>query len=245
MILLSNVIKRQAVIERQERTLVQIRSAQEELAVVPDTFYEERMAEGHAELDLLRQSMLLEFEQSRNQFEQERLQALEESRQRGYEEGYRTGFEAGRAEGQATFEEQIATTNTFTARLEEQNQERLMRLEHELCVLGLQVTHQFLEQLHDEEEEALYQLLHQLIIQFRDREKIIIYASPADFERVVLLEEQLQGVLGANATIQLRFDPALKARDYRVDSENGAITGGLTSGFEALQTKIKEALHHV
>jgi len=232
MILLSNVIKRQAVIERQERTLVQVRTSQEEPAIVPDTFYEEKMAEGHAELERLRQAMLLDFEQRQQQFEQERLQALEEARQQGYQ----AGFETGHAEGQATFEEQIAKTNSFADRLEEQSQERLMRLELELCVLGLQVTHQFLEQLHDEEEEALYQLLHQLIIQFRDREKIIIYASPADFERVVLL---------ANATIQLRFDPALKARDYRIDSENGAITGGLTSGFEALQTKINEVLHHV
>ncbi|WP_368915538.1 FliH/SctL family protein [Exiguobacterium acetylicum] len=241
MILLSNVIKRQAVIERQERTLVQVRTSQEEPTIVPDTFYEEKMAEGHAELERLRQAMLLDFEQRQQQFEQERLQALEEARQQGYQ----AGFETGHAEGQATFEEKIAKTNSFADRLEEQSQERLMRLEHELCVLGLQVTHQFLEQLHDEEEEALYQLLHQLIIQFRDREKIIIYASPADFERVVLLEERLQGVLGANATIQLRFDSALKARDYRIDSENGAITGGLTSGFEALQTKINEVLHHV
>ncbi|WP_214854526.1 MULTISPECIES: FliH/SctL family protein [unclassified Exiguobacterium] len=241
MILLSNVIKRQAVIERQERTLVQVRTNQEKPAIVPDTFYEEQMAEGHAELERLRQAMLLDFEQRQQQFEQERLQALEEARQQGYQ----AGFETGHAEGQATFEEQIAKTNSFADRLEEQSQERLMRLEHELCVLGLQVTHQFLEKLHDEEEEALYQLLHQLIIQFRDREKIIIYASPTDFERVVLLEERLQGVLGANATIQLRFDPALKARDYRIDSENGAITGGLTSGFEALQTKINEVLHHV
>jgi flagellar assembly protein FliH len=88
-------------------------------------------------------------------------------------------------------------------------------------------------------------LLHQLIIQFRGREKIIIYASPADFERAVLLEERLQGIQGANAAIQLRFDPALKARDYRIHSENGAITDGLTSAFEALQTKINEVLHHV
>ncbi|MCY1690616.1 hypothetical protein OVA29_07850 [Exiguobacterium sp. SL14] len=60
---MSNVIKRQSVIERQERTLVQIRSAQEEPAIVPDTFYEERMAEGHAELERLHQSMLDEFQQ--------------------------------------------------------------------------------------------------------------------------------------------------------------------------------------
>lgn len=241
---MSNVIKRQAVFERQERTLVQAHTSQEETVGVPDTLYEEQMAEGHAELERLRQAMLAEFEQRQHQLEQDRLHALEEARQQGYQEGYQEGHETGRQEGQATFEQRIAETNNFTVRLEEQNQERLLRLEHELCVLGLQVTHQFLEQLHDTDEEALYQLLHQLIIQFRDREKIVVYASPADFERVVVLEERLQSVLGANAMIQLRFDPALAARDYRIDSENGAITGGLTIGYDALQTKINEVLQH-
>jgi len=102
-----------------------------------------------------------------------------------------------------------------------------------------------LEQLHDTDEEALYQTIQQLILQFRDREKLIVYTSAEDFERVVLLDERLQTILGGSATISLRIDPELAARDFRIDSENGAITGGLSIGYQRLMEQLNEVVRDV
>jgi len=238
---LSNVIKRQVVFDRTQRTIFHQTETEPVMETEPLVSYEEMMREGQAQLK--QQQRLIEQQEQARQavLEQERLLVLEEARQRGYEEGYQSGQQAGHLQ----YEERIEETNQLASRLEQMFSERIILMEDELCALALQLTHQFLEQLHDKDEEALYQTIHQLILQFRDREKLIVYTSAEDFERVVLLDERLQTILGGSATISLRIDPELAARDFRIDSENGAITGGLSIGYQRLMEQLNEVVRDV
>ena len=238
---MSNVIKRQVVFDRTQRTIFHQTETEPVMETEPLVSYEEMMREGQAQLK--QQQRLIEQQEQARQavLEQERLLVLEEARQRGYEEGYQSGQQAGHLQ----YEERIEETNQLASRLEQMFSERIILMEDELCALALQLTHQFLEQLHDKDEEALYQTIHQLILQFRDREKLIVYTSAEDFERVVLLDERLQTILGGSATISLRIDPELAARDFRIDSENGAITGGLSIGYQRLMEQLNEVVRDV
>jgi len=238
---LSNVIKRQVVFDRTQRTIFHQTETEPVIETEPLVSYEEMMREGQAQLK--QQQLLIEQQEQTRQaaLEQERLLILEEARQQGYE----AGFQTGQQEGRIQFEQRIEETNQFSNRLEQMYAERIILMEDELCALALQLTHQFLEQLHDKDEEALYQTIQQLILQFRDREKLIVYTSAEDFERVVLLDERLQTILGGSATISLRIDPELAARDFRIDSENGAITGGLSIGYQRLMEQLNEVVRDV
>jgi len=238
---LSNVIKRQVVFDRTQRTIFHQTETEPVIETEPLVSYEEMMREGQAQLK--QQQLLIEQQEQTRQaaLEQERIRVLEEARQQGYE----AGFQTGQQEGRIQFEQRIEETNQFSNRLEQMYAERIILMEDELCALALQLTHQFLEQLHDKDEEALYQTIQQLILQFRDREKLIVYTSAEDFERVVLLDERLQTILGGSATISLRIDPELVARDFRVDSENGAITGGLSIGYQRLMEQLNEVVRDV
>lgn len=238
---MSNVIKRQIVIERHQQTIFHQEKRTVEHEVEPSITYEDLMAQGQNELERQLQIMRQQEEERRLAFEQEREIVLREAK----EQGYREGLERGQQEGLAQYQHQLETINQFAERLEQMQQERLMAMEDELCALSLQLTHHFLEKLHDTDEEALYQTIHQLIIQFRDRQKIIVYTSAQDFERVILLDERLHTILGGAATISLRIDPALAPRDFRIDSENGAITGGLKSSYDALLKHVTEVLQDV
>ncbi|WP_393964481.1 FliH/SctL family protein [Exiguobacterium sp. S22-S28] len=240
MISLSNVIKRQIVFERDHRTIVH-RTPEQTVDPEPLTTYDDMMNEGQRQLKQ-QQELLEQREQSqRLALEQERITVLEEARQQGYQEGYQTG----QHDGQASYQQRIEEINQFASRLEQMFSDRIEMMEDELCALSLQLTHQFLEHLHDTDEEALYQTIHKLILQFRDREKLVVYTSAEDFERVVLLDERLQTILGGTATISFRIDAELAARDFRVDSENGAITGGLTSSYDMLLKQLSEVLQDV
>jgi len=240
MISLSNVIKRQIVFERDHRMIVH-RTPEQTVDPEPLVTYDDMMNEGQRQLKQ-QQELLEQREQSqRLALEQERITVLEEARQQGYEEGYRMG----RNDGNASYQQRIDETNQFSDRLEQMNSDRIEMMEDELCALSLQLTHQFLERLHDTDEEALYQSIHKLILQFRDREKLVVYTSAEDFERVVLLDDRLQAILGGSATITFRIDTDLAARDFRVDSENGAITGGLTSSYDMLLKQLSEVLQDV
>jgi len=238
---LSNVIKRQVVFDRTQRTIFHQTETEPVIETEPLVSYEEMMREGQAQLK--QQQLLIEQQEQTRQaaLEQERIRVLEEARQQGYE----AGFQTGQQEGRIQFEQRIEETNQFSNRLEQMYAERIILMEDELCALALQLTHQFLEQLHDKDEEALYQTIQQLILQFRDREKLIVYTSAEDFERVVLLDERLQTILGGSATIRLRIDPELDARDFRIDSENGAITGGLSIGYQRLMEQLNEVVRDV
>ena len=238
---MSNVIKRQVVFDRTQRTIFHQTETEPVIETEPLVSYEEMMREGQAQLK--QQQLLIEQQEQTRQaaLEQERIRVLEEARQQGYE----AGFQTGQQEGRIQFEQRIEETNQFSNRLEQMYAERIILMEDELCALALQLTHQFLEQLHDKDEEALYQTIQQLILQFRDREKLIVYTSAEDFERVVLLDERLQTILGGSATISLRIDPELVARDFRVDSENGAITGGLSIGYQRLMEQLNEVVRDV
>lgn len=238
---MSNVIKRQVVFDRTQRTIFHQTETEPVIETEPLVSYEEMMREGQAQLN--QQQLLIEQQEQTRQaaLEQERIRVLEEARQQGYEAGFQAGQQAGRIQ----FEQRIEETNQFSNRLEQMYAERIILMEDELCALALQLTHQFLEQLHDTDEEALYQTIQQLILQFRDREKLIVYTSAEDFERVVLLDERLQTILGGSATISLRIDPELVARDFRVDSENGAITGGLSIGYQRLMEQLNEVVRDV
>ncbi|ACB61329.1 hypothetical protein Exig_1877 [Exiguobacterium sibiricum 255-15] len=241
MISLSNVIKRQVVFDRTQRTIFHQTETEPVIETEPLVSYEEMMREGQAQLN--QQQLLIEQQEQTRQaaLEQERIRVLEEARQQGYEAGFQAGQQAGRIQ----FEQRIEETNQFSNRLEQMYAERIILMEDEMCALALQLTHQFLEQLHDTDEEALYQTIQQLILQFRDREKLIVYTSAEDFERVVLLDERLQTILGGSATISLRIDPELAARDFRIDSENGAITGGLSIGYQRLMEQLNEVVRDV
>ena len=238
---MSNVIKRQVVFDRTQRTIFHQTETEPVIETEPLVSYEEMMREGQAQLK--QQQLLIEQQEQTRQaaLEQERIRILEEARQQGYEAGFQSGQQAGRIQ----FEQRIEETNQFSNRLEQMYAERIILMEDELCALALQLTHQFLEQLHDKDEEALYQTIQQLILQFRDREKLIVYTSAEDFERVVLLDERLQTILGGSATIRLRIDPELDARDFRIDSENGAITGGLSIGYQRLMEQLNEVVRDV
>jgi len=238
---LSNVIKRQVVFDRTQRTIFHQTETEPVIETEPLVSYEEMMREGQAQLN--QQQLLIEQQEQTRQaaLEQERIRVLEEARQQGYEAGFQAGQQAGRIQ----FEQRIEETNQFSNRLEQMYAERIILMEDEMCALALQLTHQFLEQLHDTDEEALYQTIQQLILQFRDREKLIVYTSAEDFERVVLLDERLQTILGGSATISLRIDPELAARDFRIDSENGAITGGLSIGYQRLMEQLNEVVRDV
>jgi flagellar assembly protein FliH len=241
MISLSNVIKRQIVFERDQKTIFHQTSSPQTVDPEPVVSYEEMMNEGQERLKQ-QQAVLEQQEQAqRAALEQERIAVLEEARQQGYTDG----FESGQQAGQNVYQQRIEETNQFAHRLEQMFVDRIVMMEDELCALSLQLTHQFLERLHDTDEEALYQTIHKLILQFRDREKLIVYTSAEDFERVVLLDERLHTILGGTATISLRMDPELAARDFRVDSENGAITGGLTAGYDLLVAQLTEVLQDV
>lgn len=240
MISLSNVIKRQIVFERDHRTIVH-RTPEQTADPEPLTSYDDMMHEGQRQLKQ-QQELLEQREQSqRMALEQERIKVLEEARQQGHQEGYQTG----QNEGRTSYQQRIEETNQFASRLEQMFSDRIEMMEDELCALSLQLTHQFLEHLHDTDEEALYQSIHKLILQFRDREKLVVYTSAEDFERVVLLDERLQTILGGTTTISFRIDAELAARDFRVDSENGAITGGLTSSYDMLLKQLSEVLQDV
>nr|WP_148206625.1 FliH/SctL family protein [Exiguobacterium sibiricum] len=238
---MSNVIKRQVVFDRTQRTIFHQTETEPVIETEPLVSYEEMMREGQAQLN--QQQLLIEQQEQTRQaaLEQERIRVLEEARQQGYEAGFQAGQQAGRIQ----FEQRIEETNQFSNRLEQMYAERIILMEDEMCALALQLTHQFLEQLHDTDEEALYQTIQQLILQFRDREKLIVYTSAEDFERVVLLDERLQTILGGSATISLRIDPELAARDFRIDSENGAITGGLSIGYQRLMEQLNEVVRDV
>jgi len=238
---LSNVIKRQVVFDRTQRTIFHQTETEPVIETEPLVSYEEMMREGQAQLK--QQQLLIEQQEQTRQaaLEQERIRVLEEARQQGYE----AGFQTGQQEGRIQFEQRIEETNQFSNRLEQMYAERIILMEDELCALALQLTHQFLEQLHDKDEEALYQTIQQLILQFRDREKLIVYTSAEDFERVVLLDERLQTILGGSASISLRIDPELAVRDFRIDSENGAITGGLSIGYQRLMEQLNEVVRDV
>lgn len=238
---MSNVIKRQVVFDRTQRTIFHQTETEPVIETEPLVSYEEMMREGQAQLK--QQQLLIEQQEQTRQaaLEQERIRILEEARQQGYEAGFQSGQQAGRIQ----FEQRIEETNQFSNRLEQMYAERIILMEDELCALALQLTHQFLEQLHDKDEEALYQTIQQLILQFRDREKLIVYTSAEDFERVVLLDERLQTILGGSASISLRIDPELAVRDFRIDSENGAITGGLSIGYQRLMEQLNEVVRDV
>ena len=238
---MSNVIKRQVVFDRTQRTIFHQTETEPVIETEPLVSYEEMMREGQAQLN--QQQLLIEQQEQTRQaaLEQERIRVLEEARQQGYEAGFQAGQQAGRIQ----FEQRIEETNQFSNRLEQMYAERIILMEDEMCALALQLTHQFLEQLHDTDEEALYQTIQQLILQFRDREKLIVYTSAEDFERVVLLDERLQTILGGSATISLRIDPELAVRDFRIDSENGAITGGLSIGYQRLMEQLNEVVRDV
>lgn len=238
---MSNVIKRQVVFDRTQRTIFHQTETEPVIETEPLVSYEEMMREGQAQLK--QQQLLIEQQEQTRQaaLEQERIRVLEEARQQGYEAGFQSGQQAGRIQ----FEQRIEETNQFSNRLEQMYAERIILMEDELCALALQLTHQFLEQLHDKDEEALYQTIQQLILQFRDREKLIVYTSAEDFERVVLLDERLQTILGGSASISLRIDPELAVRDFRIDSENGAITGGLSIGYQRLMEQLNEVVRDV
>lgn len=238
---MSNVIKRQVVFDRTQRTIFHQTETEPVIETEPLVSYEEMMREGQAQLK--QQQLLIEQQEQTRQaaLEQERIRVLEEARQQGYE----AGFQTGQQEGRIQFEQRIEETNQFSNRLEQMYAERIILMEDELCALALQLTHQFLEQLHDKDEEALYQTIQQLILQFRDREKLIVYTSAEDFERVVLLDERLQTILGGSASISLRIDPELAVRDFRIDSENGAITGGLSIGYQRLMEQLNEVVRDV
>ncbi|WP_421017903.1 FliH/SctL family protein [Exiguobacterium sp. A1_3_1] len=241
---MSNVIKRQSVLSKSQRLIHQPVASSENVdhdSNLVTVSYEEEWLERQNQLTLLEKRLMEEHESRLAQLEEEKLRTLEAATLQGYE----AGFVEGQSSGFATYDKAMSDLNALSEKLEQRFQEKLMMMEHDLCVVALQTTHLFLENLLDSDEETLYKMIHKLLIQFRDREKLFVYASPQDFERLVMMEDKIQSILGATVSVQLRLDPELSPRDFRIDSENGAITGGLHSSFKHLEKKIFEVLTDV
>jgi len=234
MISLSNVIKRQSVMERGAQTIVHLQARQEEIPAV-------QVAQEHhlmEELEQERNQFAREVERVREQIEQERISTLELAKERGYADG----FAEGRQDGREAYRERIEATNAFAGQLEMLLARQIDALEQEMLELSLAVTKQFLHETLAQDDEKLAAMIEKLLIQFRDREKLILFVHPEQYEKTLRFENRLKKILPEEIALGLRIDETLPIHDFRIESEKGAITSGIETGFASLSDKIKAVL---
>ncbi len=146
------------------------------------------------------------------------------------EEARKQGFEKGREEGLATVTEQLVS-------IRKQNEALLEQIERQAVELVGEIGQKIIGARLEESDEAVIGLIREALKSSLGNE-LIIFVSPADYQRLHGHENQLMSTLSAMQTVQLKASETVTDGGCVIESELGTID----ARFEIQMEAIKKAL---
>lgn len=245
---MSNVIKQQSSFspeqKRRKLSLQEIRNTHSQFDREKAENPEALMAFAKAEADRVSEEAkhqleytLLQIEEEKSRWAEEKQRLMEEAKAEGYQEG----MALGKAEAQAEYANLISRANAVTEMARQSVEEKLESAEEEIIELSVALAKKVWQQKSDD-KEAFLLLVKQVIAEVKDYDDISIYVDPEYYETVHQHMDEIQQLLYKECRLSLYADEKAARGTCSIETPFGRVDAGIDTQLMQLKQKLLTAL---
>ncbi|WP_416654353.1 flagellar assembly protein FliH [Bacillus amyloliquefaciens] len=245
---MSNVIKQQSSFspeqKRRKLSLQEVRNTHSQFDREKAENPEALMAFAKAEADRVSEEAkhqleytLLQIEEEKNRWAEEKQRLMEEAKAEGYQEG----MALGKAEAQAEYANLISRANAVTEMARQSVEEKLESAEEEIIELSVALAKKVWQQKSDD-KEAFLLLVKQVIAEVKDYDDISIYVDPEYYETVHQHMDEIQQLLYKECRLSLYADEKAARGTCSIETPFGRVDAGIDTQLMQLKQKLLTAL---
>ncbi|MCM3447508.1 flagellar assembly protein FliH [Bacillus velezensis] len=180
---------------------------------------------------------LLQIEEAKNRWAEEKQRLIEEAKAEGYEEG----MALGQAEAQAEYANLISRANAVMEMARQSVEEKLESAEEEIIELSVALAKKVWRQKSDD-KEAFLLLVKQVVAEVKDYDDISIYVDPEYYETVHQHMDEIQQLLYKECRLSLYADEKAAKGTCSIETPFGRVDAGIDTQLMQLKQKLLTAL---
>ncbi|MCZ4248623.1 flagellar assembly protein FliH [Bacillus amyloliquefaciens] len=245
---MSNVIKQQSSFspeqKRRKLSLQEVRNTHPQFDREKAENPEALMAFAKAEADRVSEEAkhqleytLLQIEEEKSRWAEEKQRLMEEAKAEGYQEG----MALGKAEAEAQYANLISRANAVTEMARQSVEEKLESAEEEIIELSVALAKKVWQQKSDD-KEAFLLLVKQVIAEVKDYDDISIYVDPEYYETVHQHMDEIQQLLYKECRLSLYADEKAARGTCSIETPFGRVDAGIDTQLMQLKQKLLTAL---
>ncbi|MES5395249.1 flagellar assembly protein FliH [Bacillus amyloliquefaciens] len=244
---MSNVIKQQSSFspeqKRRKLSLQEVRNTHPQFDLEKAENPEALMAFAKAEADRVSEEAkhqleytLLQIEEEKSRWAEEKQRLMEEAKAEGYQEG----MALGKAEAETQYANLISRANAVTEMARQSVEEKLESAEEEIIELSVALAKKVWQQKSDD-KEAFLLLVKQVIAEVKDYDDISIYVDPEYYETVHQHMDEIQQLLYKECRLSLYADEKAARGTCSIETPFGRVDAGIDTQLMQLKQKLLTA----
>ncbi|EGO63147.1 FliH/SctL family protein [Acetonema longum] len=178
--------------------------------------------------------------------EESRQQGFADGQKQGWDEGYQEGLSKGKQEALDQMQEQLNASTCQAAELiqyaTKQADELLIQSERQMVELSLSIAQKIIAQQLDETATGTVTLVKAALAKVRDQEQLTIRVNPADYERLLKAQNELDRYIEREHVISLAPDQTLANGGCIIETAYGSVDARVDSQLDALKKALQEAM---
>ncbi|MED1202075.1 flagellar assembly protein FliH [Heyndrickxia acidicola] len=197
------------------------------------------ISEAEEEAQIIR----LQISKEREQWEEEKLQWIEQAKNMGYEEGLMLG----RKHGQEEYKQILVQANQIVEQSKEEFVKKLEQSEKVVLDLGIKAAEKILLASLDQNEELYLSIVKQLVKEAKEFKAVQIHIHPSRYELIASYKKEIDALLLNNANCYIYANEDLSETQCILESNNGRIDASIDSQLIEMKKKLLELLeveHH-
>ncbi|WP_170885621.1 flagellar assembly protein FliH [Bacillus alkalicellulosilyticus] len=186
-----------------------------------------------------------EIEQLRSQLEYERQQTyddLEAMKQEAMQQGYQQGFAQGEMAGKEQCNELISEAYTVIEASKKDYIDRVEKAEAVIIDLALAISKKMIPQIITENNEAWSSLLKEAINEVRDHSEVKVFVHPTMYERTLQHKDELLNLLNRSEELYIYPDSSLYELDCILETPFGRVDASVDSQLSEIKAHLHERL---
>ncbi|MCM3025567.1 flagellar assembly protein FliH [Bacillus safensis] len=180
---------------------------------------------------------LAEINQRRTDFEEERMQLIEEAKQAGYQEG----FQKGEADANMKYQATLDQANDIVSLARQDYEEKIESSAEQIVELAFELAKRVWYVAEDTKDQFLA-LVKQVISEVKEYDDISIYVDPEHYEHVMEYKDELIRILQKDTHLAIYSDEKAPKGTCYVETSFGKVEASVDTQMNQLKEKLLEVI---
>lgn len=184
------------------------------------------------------ENQLAAIDELRQNWENEKLQLMEEAK----DLGYKAGFEAGKQQGHDEYQEQLVFAKELIEKARIEASEYIEASERTILQLAIQVAEQIIVSKLDENEEAFLNIVKKVLQEAKEHYHLYLYIHPSKYDLIIIHKDELVRMMNREKNLLIYPDDQLAENACILESSFGRIDASIDSQLAVLKEKLLNLL---
>mgnify|MGYP001065298832 FL=1 len=180
---------------------------------------------------------LAEINQRRTDFEEERIQLIEEAKQAGYQDG----FQKGEADANIQYQAILDQANDIVSLARQDYEEKIESSAEQIVELAFELAKRVWNAAEDTKDQ-FFALVKQVISEVKEYDDISIYVDPEHYEHVMEYKDELIRILQKDTHLAIYSDEKAPKGTCYVETSFGKVEASVDTQMNQLKEKLLEVI---